>query len=792
MYLNILKKDLKRKKTMNSILLVFIILATMFVSSSVNNIISVTTALDNFFEMAGAPDYLAATMNKAVGADLDETMQGIECVKEFKTEDIIYMAPANILRDGEPLKATANTQILQSDRDMSVNYFLEDNSILNHVEKGDIYMFSSAMENKGLKVGDKITIEIEGVSREFTLAGGFKDAVLGSNMMGMVRYIISAEDYEDFTSNEMINTLYGGNLYYIKTSDMQNLLSELEEVSDSFIFTMTRELLSFSYIFDMIVTGILLVVSGILIAVAFVVLRFTITFTLSEEYREIGVMKAIGISSLKIRGLYLVKYTVLSVIGAGIGLVLGFPFGEMLVKVSSKSVIIDTGNPVSINIICALLVIAVILGFCYRCTGLVKKMTPMDAIRNGQTGERFRKKSLMNLGKSKLGMAQFLACNDIVSAPKRYSIITVTFFLCLTLLLMLSATVSTLCGAGLFQSFGFAKCHLMLDVNSKIMGFMVEGGREELEVYLDELEENLEKHDIPAECYQELAFSFKVTHGEESAKIMAFQGTGTTMDMYEYTAGTAPENCGEIAITRIAAELIHADIGDTVTIHMSDGPREYIITAFFQSMNTQGATIRLYTEEMVNYVQASGGISTQVWFTDNPEEEEIIRRMEKIKELYPEFDDVITCAEWTRRNVGVVDALKAVKIMMAALTIVLTALVTVLMERSFIAREQGEIALLKALGIRNGKIYTYHTLRFLFVGMIAVILGEILAIPLTHLCIDPVFKMMGMELAVDYEINMVEMYVLFPLAILMTTTISACLTALYTRKIKSSDMANME
>jgi len=268
---------------MNSILLVFIILATMFVSSSVNNIISVTTALDNFFEMAGAPDYLAATMNKAVGADLDETMQGIECVKEFKTEDIIYMAPANILRDGEPLKATANTQILQSDRDMSVNYFLEDNSILNHVEKGDIYMFSSAMENKGLKVGDKITIEIEGVSREFTLAGGFKDAVLGSNMMGMVRYIISAEDYEDFTSNEMINTLYGGNLYYIKTSDMQNLLSELEEVSDSFIFTMTRELLSFSYIFDMIVTGILLVVSGILIAVAFVVLRFTITFTFEFE-----------------------------------------------------------------------------------------------------------------------------------------------------------------------------------------------------------------------------------------------------------------------------------------------------------------------------------------------------------------------------------------------------------------------------------------------------------------------------------------------------------------------------
>lgn len=53
MYLNILKKDLKRKKAMSVILLVFIILATMFVSSSVNNILSVTTALDNYFEIRG-------------------------------------------------------------------------------------------------------------------------------------------------------------------------------------------------------------------------------------------------------------------------------------------------------------------------------------------------------------------------------------------------------------------------------------------------------------------------------------------------------------------------------------------------------------------------------------------------------------------------------------------------------------------------------------------------------------------------------------------------------------------
>ena len=46
MYLRILKKDIKRKKTMNIILLIFIILATTFIASGANNVVSVMTALD--------------------------------------------------------------------------------------------------------------------------------------------------------------------------------------------------------------------------------------------------------------------------------------------------------------------------------------------------------------------------------------------------------------------------------------------------------------------------------------------------------------------------------------------------------------------------------------------------------------------------------------------------------------------------------------------------------------------------------------------------------------------------
>ena len=56
MYLRILKKDLQRKRTMNMILLIFVILAATFIASSANNLLTVSRALDSFLEKANAPD----------------------------------------------------------------------------------------------------------------------------------------------------------------------------------------------------------------------------------------------------------------------------------------------------------------------------------------------------------------------------------------------------------------------------------------------------------------------------------------------------------------------------------------------------------------------------------------------------------------------------------------------------------------------------------------------------------------------------------------------------------------
>ncbi len=789
MYLNILKKDLKRKKTMNVIVLLFVVLATMFVASSVNNIVNVTTALDDYFEMANMPDYFLTTENKNTSIDVDKTLNSASAIDKYLAEDVLYLSANNFQYENEDIEDYVGASVIQSD--ICLNYFLSDGSKLETVKTGEVYMTESKANSIGIEVGDKLTIEVNGLSREFVLADKIKDALTGGSGISICRYILNEEDFQYFLSAENASEEYGRSLVYVYSSDMDTVLKQIKPLVDSSPLTADSSLMKGIYVFDMIIVGILLVVSIILILIAFVVLRFTITFTLSEEFREIGVMKAIGISNFGIRTLYLVKYMGLSVIGAAIGLGLSFPFGKMLMAVSSQSIIMGNQNTVLTNILCALLVIVVILLFSYRCTGKVKKMTPVDAIRNGQTGERFRKKSLMSLGKSKLSGTPFLALNDIVSSPKRYSIVSVTFFLCLILMLILSITVFTMKNGGLSTAFGWAACDIYVD-DAMYRKCMTEDGHEKLEKHLDEMEQTLSENGIGAKCYQEIMFNLPVSFGEKESNIVIYQGVGSTMDMYEYTAGLAPQNTDEIAITRLAADLIGANIGDTVTIKTVDGDKEYIISAFFQGMNNMGIGLRLHTDENINYVQAIGAVNTQIMFTDNPDSKEIERKIEEIEKIFPEYENIETCATVTAKALVVTDTLAMVKSIMVILTVIIAALVTVLMERSFIAKEQGEIALLKAIGTRNGTIYAYHTLRFLFIGIVAVVLGMIAALPLTQLCMNPIFKKMGMELTVNFSINPIEMFLVYPVIILATTTISALLTSLYTRKIKSSDTANIE
>ena len=227
-----------------------------------------------------------------------------------------------------------------------------------------------------------------------------KDAVFGTSYMGMKRLFITDEDFAKY---EVQENLLHANIYSVNYKDKEAFRQEWQECNFKVISSIEgKDTIAMCYVMDMLVAAILIVVSVCLILIAFLVLRFTIVFTLQEDYKEIGIMKAIGIKDRGIKGLYVVKYLVISVLGAVIGLLCSFPFGDMLLKMAIVNIKVDKAEQYFlINVFCAVLIVGIVLLFCYYCKNSLKKFSAMDAIRNGSNGERFNTKNHLKLWKRK-------------------------------------------------------------------------------------------------------------------------------------------------------------------------------------------------------------------------------------------------------------------------------------------------------------------------------------------------------------------------------------------------------
>lgn len=782
MYLRILKKDIKRKKTMNVILLIFIILAATFIASSVNNMVTVVTALDSYFEKAEVPDYWFAT------ADEQEMEKFNTFAKEngyaFRSVRLIQINQKDITVSGEKFNYS-NTICVSTVNGSKI--FDSDSNEITQVNDGEVYVTAGIFSsNKNdFYEGGKIVIKTESGEKEFTIKGCMKDALFGSSMIGMTRFLISENDYKLF-DGEQVSAMESVGIY---TNDA-GFSEKFNDLDLNIIFNADYEMVKMMYMMDMLIAAVMLVVSVCLILISMVILHFTIHFTMSEEFREIGVMKAIGISNRRIRGLYIVKYFGISVIGAAIGLALSVPFGTLLLGNVSKNIILTGKGMFILNVFCAGLTAAVVVLFCYFCTRKIKKFSPVDAIRNGETGERYSRKGFIHLGRSGLAPVPFMAVNDILSGLKRYISMLVIFTLGILLIIIPVNTINTLQSDRLINWFNMAKSDLVI---SQELLFSPNGSNEEqINNNLNGIRKTLRNNQIEADVFQEIMFRMNISKGDKKMSSLAFLGTGgVTADEYIYIEGTAPRSRKEVAISYIVADKIGAHIGDDVAINTGSETKTYTVTGINQTMNNMGEGIRFFQGEKLDFSYAAGCFGIQIRYTDNPDIKTFAHRKELLEKLYPD-SDIYTAGEYISYMIGdAASQLQDMRSIILAIVLCINMLVAVLMVKSFITKEKSEIAILKAIGFQNSSLTIWQTMRIGLVLLISVIIGTLLSLPLSKLIVQPIFRMMG-AYSIEFDVVPVEVYVIYPLLVLAVTVLAAFVSAQGLRNIPASEASNIE
>jgi putative ABC transport system permease protein len=196
------------------------------------------------------------------------------------------------------------------------------------LEAGGVFLYSNTAEDLELSVGDTVEVEFAATGdQELTVQGIFdNNSLIGTN------YVISGDTYREHFSEATVTNILVGAGGDVSTEEARAAVDTIAqtfpnvEVQDE---TEAQE--NAAADIDMLLNLI-----RALLALALVIALLGITNTLAlsvfERTRELGLLRAVGMSRRQTRKMIRWEAVIISVIGALVGLVIGTFFGWALVQ----------------------------------------------------------------------------------------------------------------------------------------------------------------------------------------------------------------------------------------------------------------------------------------------------------------------------------------------------------------------------------------------------------------------------------------------------------------------------
>lgn len=791
MFWHILKKDMMKRKSVNFILFLFITLSTIFLASSANNIMVVSSAIDYYMDYANIPDITIILNSEENKTKIDQWLlqqQENKKIKDHEYEYFLEISSQSIFinkdhkKEKLKLLEDSGTTLFLSTQKAEYCQVFDENGDSFQLENGEIALPVMMMKKADLHIGDKIIIETSKIKKELIIKESIKDAAFGNEMSGTTRFILNQDDFHDFEKSS-----YKVGLYYVETANVDEFVSDFNNQGFVGIMqTISLDTYKLVYSLDMIIASLLIFIGICLIMIALLVLRFTLVFSIEEQYQEIGILKAIGLRDSFIKKIYLMKYFVITIIGATLGIALSIPISQMMIKSVSVNMIMASDQiNIIIDLLCLLFVISLVLSFCFICTRRLHKVSAITAIRGGYTGERFHNQSKIRLYKcSHLPVVSYLGMNDILSHMKRYIILVIAFCVSFILITIPLNTINTMRSEEMLNKF-------MLDPQSLAYIRKVESQNEQvfhkaedLKEKLRSIEEEMSQKGYQAKLSVEPIYFIKYADSKinKESNIMTIQLI-EGKQLGDYEEGKAPVLENEIAFSKDIMEDNSWSIGDSIHAMINGQKKKLIITGTYTDYMQLGKSARL--NPIMNCDQE---IMFDYWaiMVDLNHETKI----ESLQKDFPQYEWVNGQQIIDEQIGGIQDTLETMLIPMTLMLCAVIMLITLLMEKLFITREKGEIAMMKSIGFKFKTICQWQILRMIFVVVISMIISIPLSLLSNQLILKPIFSIMGASLTI--QVDPIDAYLVYPGILLVGIILATTLATYNIKDINIRTMNNLE
>lgn len=758
-------KSLAGDKAVSLITMLFIAAASMLLSLAGLLTANLSGALEQLMEDAKTPHFMQMHSGDPDITGLEAFAKDNGNVADFQVLDFLNLDNGQIILGGNSLAGSVqdNGVSVQSSR---FDFLLGPENRPVKPEQGELYVPVCYYKDGTADVGDPASIN----GHTFTVAGFIRDSQMNSSLASSKRFVVNEADYsllEPFGSVEYLIEFRLKDLSGLGAFEAAYGAAGLASNGPVLTWPLFRMV---SAVSDGIMIAVIVLIGILVILIALLCVRFTLLAKIEDDYREIGVLKAVGMRVSDIRGIYLAVYAAL----AGAGSAAGFLLSLLPLSLLRESITLNLGDggsrassplPGAAGAAVVFLLILLYVNWNLR---RFNKISAVQAVRFGtETGSAVSIGAISFSG-NKLFSANFLlGIKDVLARKRLYITMLAVVMLASFIMIVPQNLYHTISDEDFVTYIGVGACDFRLDIQQTDQ---IEEKTAEIGAYM--------KNDPGITDYALfISKIYPVRLENGTVGNMKVELGDHAVFPLRYAAGRMPSGESEIALSSINAEELGKGVGDTITLISPDGERRLTVCGIYSDITNGGKTAKAV------FTDPSTEAERSIVCADLAGKNRLSAKISGYSKRFP-FARVSGIEEYMAQTFG--QSVRAVHTASAAaglVSAVITLLVTLLFMKLLVAKDRYTISVLRAVGFSGADISIQYAWRAVFVLIIGIILGTVLAGTLGEKLSAAAVSSFGAA-AFRFTVNPLSTYLLSPLILLLTALLAVALGTSHAGEVK--------
>lgn len=774
MLLRMLRNDLMRKKGITAALFIFVLLAALLVSSGSRMIMELTSSIQYLFSESKTPHFV-----QMHAGDLDQTKvntwaEGNAMVEQHQIVEMVNINGANLYLGAESEKNTVMDIDLVT-QNQQFDYLLNLNSEIIQVRDGEIAVPVYYLQQNKLNIGDQVRINNGAFERSYTIVDFVRDAQMNPSVVHSKRFIVSPNDLEQLKQGV-------GEMEYLiefrlhdpaKTSEFTQAYQNagLPNAGPVVTYGLFQLLNAMT---DGIIAAVIILVSLVLILIAMLCIRFTMLATIEEDYREISVMKAIGIAEKDIKRLYLVKYVFMAGLASFLGYIASLGVNQLFVS----NIMLYMGKApatllhFAVPLLAAGLIFTMVVLFCRAVLRRFRSISAVEALRTGSLGDTQIVRNRLNLSRNRWSSVPvFLGLKDVMQRVKMFRLLLFVFIVSSFIMIVPLNFLNTLQAPSFISYMGVGQSDIRIDLRHT----------NDVEQRYARLVNQI-KNDADVQKYSPLVTSqFKIRNAEGSYDNLSVESGDFSIFPLSYLSGNAPATDREIALSDANSNDLKLKTGDQLTLQVGGKDQVMTVSGIYQDVTNGGKTAKAllpYNKDSV------------LWYVVSLDLKDRGVMAAKIAAYEKDFSParVTDLQGYLNQTLGgTIQQLKLVTTLALAIGVFISILITSLFLQMMVAKDNNDIAVLRSIGFALSKIKLKYVVMSLVILIVGVAAGTILSNTLGPMLVSGIMSSFGASKIV-FVIDPVQAYVICPLLLAGTIIITAWISIQSIRETSISKM----